>query len=71
MRHELHYVERGEWLARRKELYEAKYPQTKNGQFGHKVTGNVTRPENQIIPFSADTAAKLDSPLAPSNKTFK
>ena len=29
MRHELHYVERGEWLARRKALYEGRHPETR------------------------------------------
>ena len=34
IRHELHFIERGEQLKRRKEIYETLYPETKKGQFG-------------------------------------
>jgi ParB family chromosome partitioning protein len=55
----LNALEYGEQLAKRKGLYEAKYPQTKQGAKGGK--GNVKRlaNESEMISFSLDTATKI------------
>lgn len=59
IRNDLHYIERGEQLKRRKEIYEARYPETRKGQYGHK--GNKTiKAESEIISFSEDTAQKAN-----------
>ena len=58
IRAELGYIERGDFLKRRKEIYEELYPETKVGQYGHKGTRIIEKPENGIIPFSVDTANK-------------
>ncbi|MCL6447851.1 MAG: hypothetical protein K6U04_06810 [Armatimonadetes bacterium] len=52
-------LERGEHLKRRKEIYEAKYPEAKKGQYGYKGNKVVTKAESEIISFSEATAAKL------------
>lgn len=59
IRAELTTLERGEHLLRRKEIYEAKHPEAKKGQYGHKGNKVVTKAESEIISFSEDTAAKL------------
>ncbi len=59
IRNELHYIERGEQLKRRKEIYELKYPETRKGQYGHK--GNETiKAENDTMTFSEDTSQKAN-----------
>ena len=59
MRNDLTVLERGEQLARRKRLYEAKYPQIKNGAKGGK--GNAKKAATNesaesALSFSKDTA---------------
>jgi N6-adenosine-specific RNA methylase IME4 len=58
IRNELSYLERAEHLARRKEIYEALYPEAKKGLYGHKGTQVITKAENEIVSFSEDTATK-------------
>jgi len=61
VRNELNTLERGEQLARRKELYEAKYPETQKGKAqalglnksqGHNVAAD------SAATFTKDTASK-------------
>ena len=61
MRADLTVLERGQHLSRRKELYEAKNPGTKQGAQGGGKGGKGTRrkTENEKISFSVDTAAKM------------
>jgi N6-adenosine-specific RNA methylase IME4/ParB-like chromosome segregation protein Spo0J len=58
IRNELTVLERGETLKRRKEIYEAMYPESKKGQYGKKGTDIKRKAENEIISFSEDTANK-------------
>lgn len=60
IRNDLTVLERGEHLARRKEIYELKYPETRQGAQGggRNGVGTRQRTETEIISFSADTAAK-------------
>jgi len=55
-------LERGEHFLRRKEIYEARHPEAKRGQYGggRDGVGTKRRTESETISFSADTAAKLD-----------
>ncbi len=60
IRNELSALERGEQLSKRKGLYEAKYPQTKNGAKGGRgntKTQNFESAESALS-FVKDTAAK-------------
>lgn len=59
VRAELTVLERAEHLMRQKELYEAKHPETKKGQYGYKGREVVSKPENEIISFSEDVAKKI------------
>ena len=52
-------LERAEALKRRKEIYEAKYPETKKGQYGYKGGQIIKKVENETISFSKDTAKKI------------
>lgn len=57
-RHELHYVERGDWLARRKAIYEERHPEAKHG--GDRKS-DIKLHEMQLdrpASFVEDTAAK-------------
>ena len=55
IRNDLHYTERGDYLRRRKEIYEAMYPETRHGVAGGKARqGSAT----EIISFAEDTAQK-------------
>lgn len=57
-RNELNALERGEQLARRKDIYEALYPETKRGgDYGNQFTGGKGR-LNDTVSFSQDTAAQ-------------
>ena len=60
IRAELGYIERGDFLKRRKEIYEELYPETKVGQYGggHNGIGTKYKTENETISFSVDTANK-------------
>jgi len=53
MRVELHYIERGEWLAKRKKIYEQLHPETKNG--GDTRTNTI----RSAPAFVDDTANKI------------
>jgi ParB family chromosome partitioning protein len=58
IREELTVLERAEHLKRRKELCEAKYPETKKGgDKGNQYTDGKPR-QSEIISFSQDTANK-------------
>lgn len=58
IRNELTELERSEHLKRRKELYEARHPETKRGgDYGNQYTGGRSR-LNDTVSFSQDTAAK-------------
>jgi ParB family chromosome partitioning protein len=58
IRNELNALERGEQLAKRKGLYEAKYPQTKQGGAPGKAGGGKTAKSADSASFAKDTAAK-------------
>jgi N6-adenosine-specific RNA methylase IME4 len=59
IRNELTTLERSVHIARRKELYIAKFPETKHGGAGRRGSGNgQTVSENEIVSFSEDTAKK-------------
>jgi ParB family chromosome partitioning protein len=52
-------LERAEWLKRRKEIYEALYPETERGGTpGNQHSGKKRK--NEIISFYQDTANKMD-----------
>ena len=56
IRNELTVLERGEQLRRRKEIYEAKHPETRGGVAGgHAKHGSAT----EIISFADDAASKI------------
>jgi len=46
------------WLARRKDIYEALYPETRQGQYGYKGGKTVEKEINSVSTFAADTAEK-------------
>lgn len=61
IRNELSEIDRGENLVRRKEIYEALYPQTKHGASGgwHNNKGNkLETADSAVSSFNKDTAAK-------------
>ncbi len=68
VRNELNALERGEQLARRKGLYEAKHPQTKQGARGRGSEKHVTEKDAESAPlsFTKDTAAKTSQSARPS-----
>jgi len=66
IRYELHFIDRGQHLKKRKEIYEQLYPETKQGmsqaigmnkKLGHNVTETVS-PTSRKSSFSKDTAKK-------------
>jgi hypothetical protein len=63
MRVELHFIEKGELLRIRKEIYEQKYPETKKGKAQargmNEVLGYNVSAESAVT-FSEDTAKKLN-----------
>jgi len=58
MRHELHYVERGEWLARRKALYEERHPEARHGGDRRSDKIKLYEIELDTPSFVQDAAAK-------------
>lgn len=60
-RHELTVLERGEVTARRKDLYEAKHPETRKDVIGGhaKAAASAGEPISLAPSFAADTATKL------------
>jgi ParB-like chromosome segregation protein Spo0J len=50
--------DQGLWLARRKEIYEQKYPETRNGANGGWHNNKGSNLENDILSFSSDAAKK-------------
>ena len=56
IRNEFHYTERGDYLKRRKEIYEELYPETKAGIAGGKAR---QKSASEIISFAGDAAAKI------------
>lgn len=60
MRNDLTVLERSESLKRRKEIYEAKYPETRRGGDRKSEEAKSKRKDFALIqPFSTDTAAKI------------
>lgn len=58
IRNELAVLERGEILKRRKEIYEVKWPETRQGMSGGWHNNKGENLESETISFSRDTAAK-------------
>jgi ParB-like chromosome segregation protein Spo0J len=60
VRHQLDELQESIQIFRRKQIYEALYPQTKNGANGHRGSGNgATISRNDMLTFSEDTASKM------------
>lgn len=60
IRYDLHYTDRGEHFRRRKEIYEKKYPETKQGGLPGKAGGGKVAKNEIISSFAEDTASTLN-----------
>lgn len=60
IRNELNALERGEQLKRRKDLYEAKYPETKQGMRNGQTSKSAESASLETTSFVKDTAAKTN-----------
>jgi predicted HTH domain antitoxin len=65
IRNEAMVMERGELLKRRKEIYEVKYPETRQGVAGAKSRWNANEDYSFVSTFTEDTATKtgLTTPI--------
>lgn len=59
MRHNLDYLEEGEQLARRKEIYETLHPETRQGKRNGQTSKTATSAVLGTKPFATDTAEKI------------
>lgn len=58
IRHDLNYLEEGEQLARRKEIYEALHPETQQGKRNGQTSKTATVAVLETKPFAADASEK-------------
>lgn len=59
VRHDLGYIEEGEQLARRKEIYETLHPETRQGMRNGQTSKTATVSVLEAKPFAEDTAEKI------------
>lgn len=59
IRHDLNFIEEGEQLARRKEIYETLHPETRQGKRNGQTSKTETVSVLEVKPFAEDTAEKI------------
>lgn len=59
VRHDLNYIDEGEQLARRKEIYETLHPETRQGMRNGQTSKTETVAVLETKPFAEDTAEKI------------
>lgn len=59
VRHDLNFIEEGEQLARRKEIYETLHPETRQGKRNGQTSKTETVSVLEVKPFAEDTAEKI------------